>query len=333
MTTYSYGAGLWLFGQFIDRYATDAYGPPVSTVEAIRTAAEVGRLSSLDINIPFAGNADGSAETVADVKAALDDTGMTAEAITPAIYSRVFQKGAFTNPDPAVRTQAIDLCKEAIEVAGELGARYVKFWPGQDGHDYPWQVDHDKVWHDELDGIRQVITSAPEMQFAIEYKLKEPRLHMLLANAATTLLAIDEIGEDNLGVVMDFGHSLFAKEAPAAALKAIHRKGKLVSIELNDNRLEWDDDLTVGSNHPVETLEFLQAVREIGWDGPLLLDQFPFREDPVAAAKLSIETIDAMFALLDRLDLDAVDAARADHDAMASQRLVMAELLGGLGPR
>jgi hypothetical protein len=30
------GAGIWLFGQFVDRYATDAYGPPVSTLEAIR---------------------------------------------------------------------------------------------------------------------------------------------------------------------------------------------------------------------------------------------------------------------------------------------------------
>ena len=23
-----FGAGLWMFGQFVDRYATDAYGPP-----------------------------------------------------------------------------------------------------------------------------------------------------------------------------------------------------------------------------------------------------------------------------------------------------------------
>ena len=91
------------------------------------------------------------------------------------------------------------------------------------------------------------------MEFAIEYKLKEPRVHMLLCNAATTLLAIDEIGAPNLGIVMDFGHSLFAKESPAAALQMVHRRGKLVSIELNDNRLEWDDDLTVGSNHTAVT--------------------------------------------------------------------------------
>ncbi len=166
------------------------------------------------------------------------------------------------------------------------------------------------------------------MEFAIEYKLKEPRVHMLLCNAATTLLAIDEIGAPNLGIVMDFGHSLFAKESPAAALQMVHRRGKLVSIELNDNRLEWDDDLTVGSNHPVETLEFLLAVRKIGWDKPLLLDQFPFREDPVTAALQSIETIDAMQAMLDRIDIAAIETAQSTHDALAAQRLVLAEMFG-----
>ncbi len=40
---YEYGAGIWLFGQFVDRYASDAYGPPVSTVEAIEKAATVPR--------------------------------------------------------------------------------------------------------------------------------------------------------------------------------------------------------------------------------------------------------------------------------------------------
>jgi len=319
-----YGAGIWLFGQFVDRYAADGYGDPVTTIEAIEQAAKVGRLSCLDINYPFAGDS----VSVADVAAALDANGLTAASITPHIYTRRYRKGAFTNPDPQIRAEAVALCKEAIEVAIELNAGYTKFWPGQDGHDYPLQVDHERLWHDELDGIKQVVDSAPEMQFAIEYKLKEPRVHMLLCNAHTTMIAIDEIGADNLGVVMDFGHSLFAKESPAAALQAVHRRGLLTSVELNDNRLEWDDDLVVGSNHPIETLEFLVAVRKIGWEQPLLLDQFPFREDPVRAARLSIDILDAMEKILDQMDLDKVAEAQSSHDAVAVQRLVAQAMLG-----
>lgn len=35
-----YGAGLWHFAQFRDRYAADGYGPPVSTLEAEALAAQ-----------------------------------------------------------------------------------------------------------------------------------------------------------------------------------------------------------------------------------------------------------------------------------------------------
>lgn len=44
----------------------------------------------------------------------------------------------------------------------------------------------------------------------------------------------------------------------------IHRRRVLVSIELNSNRLECDDDLTIGSNHPVESVEFLPEMLGLG---------------------------------------------------------------------
>ena len=38
MANYEFGAGIWMFQQFVDRYATDAYGPPVSTVNPCDSA-------------------------------------------------------------------------------------------------------------------------------------------------------------------------------------------------------------------------------------------------------------------------------------------------------
>src|SRR6476469_7183351 len=127
MSTYEFGAGLWMFQQFVDRYATDAYGPPVGTLEAIERAAEVGDIKVLDINYPFAG--DGV--TVEQVRNTLQQTGLRAQAITPHLYMREFQMGSVTNPDAAVRQKAVDLGKQAVEIAQQLGAKYVKFWRGQ----------------------------------------------------------------------------------------------------------------------------------------------------------------------------------------------------------
>jgi len=325
-----FGAGVWMFQQFVDRYATDAYGPAVSTIAAIDRAGSVGGIEVLDINYPFAGegSSDGSDVSIDNVREALKRNGITAQAIPPHIYMREFQMGSFTNPDPAMRRKAIDLGKKAVEIAQALDAKYVKFWPGQDGFDYPFQVDYARLWDYAVEGIAEVARSAPRQQFAIEYKQKEPRVQLFFSTAARTLLAIEDMGVDNVGIVLDLGHSFFAKETPADIVQLVSRRGKLVSVEVNDNWREWDDDMAVGSVHLIETLEFLHALRAINWQGPILLDQFPFREDPVKAARSSINTIRTLNSLLDRIDLPALAAAQDKQDALEAQRIVMEMLIG-----
>ncbi|MFZ1995179.1 MAG: sugar phosphate isomerase/epimerase family protein [Solirubrobacteraceae bacterium] len=319
----SFSAGIWMFGRFVDRYATDGYGPAVPLTDAIRSAATVEGLESLDLNWPFWGDA-----TLAEVRAALDETGLTTLAITPEIYTQQFRAGAFTNPDPAIRRRALDLMARATEVAQELGASYMKIWPGQDGFDYPLQSDPRQLWELSVAGMREIAEPHPQMPFAIEYKPKEPRTHMLFSDAARTLLAIEDIGLDNVGVLLDFGHSLYAGESPAAAAELCLSRDRLIDIDLNDNFRSWDDDMAVGSVHFAETFEFLHTLRRAGWDKPWKLDQFPFREDPVAAATTSIRMIRGLLRLLDRIDTEAFEAARRRQDALAAQRLIHDLLLG-----
>ena len=318
-----FGAGIWLFGQFVDRYATDAYGPPVSTLEAIERAGAVGGLEVLDINHPFS-DPD---ITVEEVQRALDAAGLRTWCITPHIYTREFTAGAFTNPDPAVRRRALEICEAGVDAARRLGSGTVKLWPGQDGYDYPFQADYRELWRLELEGVRAVADMAADVRVAIEYKTKEPRTHISLSTAARTLVGILSLDRDDIGIVVDLGHSLFAKETPADVLSLVHDHGRLFTIEVNDNWREWDDDLAVGSIHLIETLEFFREVRRIGWEEPILLDQFPFREDPVQAARTSIETMRLIDGALDRLDLDALAEAQARQDAVAAQRLVLDLLL------
>src|ERR1700754_3556537 len=312
-----FGAGIWLFGQFVDRYATDAYGPAVSTVEAIDAAGSVGDLEVLDINYPFT---DGV--SVADVRTALERNGSSAWCITPHIYTREFRAGAFTNADPAVRRRALELCEEAVGVAKQLGAPTVKLWPGQDGWDFPLQCDYREVWRLSLEGVKAGAAMDDDIRGAIEYKAKEPRVHISYANAARTLVGIAQMARDDIGVVVDLGHSLFAKETPADALHLVNDHGRLFTVEVNDNWREWGDDLPVGSIHLVETLEFFLAVRQIGWTEPILLDQFPFREDPVAAARSSIATMKAIDAAIDRMDHDELAEIHRRQDPLAAHRFV-----------
>ena len=312
-----YGAGIWHFATYVDRYATDGYGPPRTLIEMIDLAGQVDDLSVVDINYPFA-DPDLSLDTV---EAALTRNGLSVIGITPEIYTKQFAKGAFTNPDPGIRRLANEMCNDAANVVRRFGANYVKLWPGQDGWDYPFQVDHRKLWQMSIDGVAELAGQNPDLNFVIEYKPREPRVHMSYDSVARTLLGIEKMGVPNVGILLDFGHSLYGGESPADAAQLAIDHGRLFGMDVNDNLRSWDDDLIAGSVHPIELFEFFYTLRKNKWEGVWQLDQFPFREDSVAAANSAIGFLKAVERALDKLDFEAMQAAQDRQDAVTALNL------------
>lgn len=320
-----FGAGLWNFATYVDRYAVDRYGEARSTTEQIELAAQVGDISYVDLTYPFTHGV-----SLGDVKAALERSGIAAIGVTPEIYLREHQLGAFTNPDPARRASAMAIMQGAADVVRELGARYVKIWPGQDGFDYPFQVDYAELSRLAVGGMRDLARANPDLRFVIEYKPREPRTHMLWSSAARTVLGIQQMGVDNVGVLLDFGHALFGGESPAEAAQLLIDHSLLWGMDVNDNFRGWDDDMVVGTVHVTEVFEFFHTLRKNGWEGVWQLDQFPFREDVVDNARTSIRFLKAIHRALERLDEEALAKAQASHDPLAAQRAVQDALLGSM---
>ncbi|CAN5426185.1 TIM barrel protein [soil metagenome] len=322
MSNPRFGAGIWHFATYVDRYATDGYGPPVSLIEAIDKAGQVGDLSVVDLNYPFA-----DPELSFDaVEVALKRNNLGVIGITPEIYTRQFAKGAFTNPDPGIRRLANAMVNDAANVVRRFGADYVKLWPGQDGWDYPFQVDHGKLWRMSMDGVGELASQNPDLKFVIEYKPREPRVHMSFDSMARTLLGIEKIGLPNIGILLDFGHSLYGGESPADAAQLAIDHGRLFGMDVNDNLRSWDDDMVAGTVHPIELFEFFSVLRKNKWEGVWQLDQFPFREDSVEAARMAIDFLKVIDRALDKLDFDALQAAQDRQDALSAMRLAQAAL-------
>ncbi len=309
-----YGAGIWHFATFVDRYATDGYGETRSLIDMIDLAGTVDDLSVVDINYPFV-DPSMSLSTVGD---ALSRNGLSVIGITPEIYTKQFAKGAFTNPDPGIRRLANEMCNDAARVVRHFGADYVKLWPGQDGWDYPFQVDHRDLWRMSVEGVAELAGQNPDLKFVIEYKPREPRVHMSFDSVARTLLGIERMGLPNVGILLDFGHSLYGGESPADAAQLAIDHGRLFGMDVNDNLRAWDDDLIAGSVHPIELFEFFYTLRKNKWEGVWQLDQFPFREDSVAAANSAIGFLKAVERALDKLDFAAMQAAQDRQDAVAA---------------
>jgi xylose isomerase len=324
MSKLRFGAGIWHFATYVDRYATDGYGAPVSLIEAIDKAGQVGDLSVVDLNYPFV---DPNL-SLDEVEVALKRNNLGVIGITPEIYTRTFAKGAFTNPDPGVRREAHDLITRAADVVRYFGADYVKLWPGQDGWDYPFQVDHGVLWKASLDGVGQLAGENPDLKFVIEYKPREPRVHMSFDSVARTLLGIEKIGLPNVGILLDFGHALFGGESPADSAQLAIDHGRLFGMDVNDNLRGWDDDMVAGTVHPVELFEFFYTLRRNDWQGVWQLDQFPFREDSVEAANVAIGFLKKVERALDALDVEGLRQAQARHDAMGALKIAQVALYG-----
>ncbi|KZN12409.1 sugar phosphate isomerase/epimerase family protein [Marinomonas sp. TW1] len=319
-----FGAGIWHFATYVDRYATDGYGPKRSLLEMIDLAGQVDDLSVVDINYPF----PGGNVSVAEVKAALAKNNLSVIGITPEIYTRQFSKGAFTNPDPEIRKLAEDLINEAAEMVRELGAEYVKLWPGQDGWDYPFQVDHHELWNLSMEGLTNVAKKNADLKFVVEYKPREPRNHMSYDSMTRTLLALEKINLPNIGVLLDFGHALYGGESPADSAQLAIDYGRLFGMDVNDNLRNWDDDMIAGSVHPIELMEFFYVLRKNNWQGVWQLDQFPFREDCVAAANSAISFLKHIDSALDRMDWEALKEAQQKQDAVTALNVAREALFG-----
>lgn len=317
MSNQRYGAGIWHFATFVDRYATDGYGPSRSLVEMIDLAGQVDDLSVVDINYPFVD----SSLSLDTVDEALRRNNLSVIGITPEIYTRQFARGAFTNPDPGIRRLASDMCNDAARVVRRFGADYVKLWPGQDGWDYPFQVDHRKLWQMSVEGIAELASQNPDLNFVIEYKPREPRCHMSYDSVSRTLLGIERMGLPNVGILLDFGHALYGGESPADSAQLAIDHGRLFGMDVNDNFRGWDDDLMAGSVHPIELFEFFYTLRKNRWEGVWQLDQFPFREDSVAVANGAISFLKGIERALDKLDFAAMQDAQDRQDAVTALRL------------
>jgi xylose isomerase len=289
-----------------------------AALHLLRSVARVPGLTAVELNYPqhFQGT------TEAGLIEALAETGLTLTALSLRFEGPDFADGAFTSPCAEIRTKAIRLAQNAVEVAARLGAPHVDLWMAYDGFDYPFQVDYDRLWADEVDGFRRVATHDPAIRISVEYKPIEPRRTALIRSMGEALLAARDVGLPNFGVQIDFCHSLMAREQPALAAALALREGRLFGVHLNDGYGQADDGLLVGSVHPWQTLELLATLRRYDYRGTIYFDTFPVREDPAAESGANVGRVRALEAILDRIDAERLTELQSRHDALGVQALL-----------
>ena len=313
-----YSVFLGNVGSCSDRYCA-AYDQPYNLAELFERAASIELLGGVDLVM----TPDMLAQ-ISDIKACLKQTGLKTVSLAVDHFTQgKWGKGSFSSIDPAIRRDAISATKETMDVAAELNCDMVTIWPGQDGYDYLFQADYpqERTWFAE--GVKEACQYRKDIRISLEYKQKEPRTHSYVNSVGTTLLMINEIGETNCGVALDYGHALLGYENPAESVALLKKYGnKLFHVHINDNYRLWDDDMIVGSIHTAEFLEFIYWLRRSDYNGWITFDQFPYREDGRDAVAESAQWMNTMETIIDRADQEEIAAVLKRKDAIAASRLM-----------
>lgn len=317
-----YSVILGNLGNTCDRFCSSYKSNP-STMDMLKQAASMPHVTGIEL----VGSWDIRPENAREMQSALTDLNLQCVSIIPDLFANsAYWKGSYSSKDGAIRRDAIDYTKRMCDIAEELHCGIINLWPGQDGYDYLLTADYEQEREWECQAVRELATAYPNLQFALEYKPKEPRTHSYLARMADTLLLAQETGCHNVGVTIDTGHAFVGGEVVGESIVLAKRAGNLLShMHFNDNFASWDDDMMVGSVHSIAYIEMLYWLDRCNYTGWLSMDQYPYREDAAGAIGESIEWLVQFDTILQQHRTD-IDHLVALGDPIATSRFLRSVL-------
>jgi xylose isomerase len=290
-----------LMGRQADRF--HEYQPRKDFVECLEMTRSVKGVDGIEVVYPS--DFGDPRQTVSLIK----DAGLQVSAVNLNVKSaKKWQTGSFTSIDPQLRADAVADMRIAMDLAAELGAGMITCCPLIDGHNYSFQADYAMQWQWLEEGIAQAAQYRTDVKISLEYKLNESRNYVILGDMGRTLYLCESLGLPNVGVTMDVGHALVAKETPAAMLALAAHAGRLFYVHFNDNGREWDWDMLPGAVNLWDLVEMMFYLDRLDWDGWLAYDVLTRDGDPVQTMNATIAIIKAAEALLDKLGRDKLEA-------------------------
>jgi xylose isomerase len=287
--------GLWTVGW----QARDPFGdptrPPLDPVESVHRLAELGAYGVSfhdDDVVPFGVDHAERDRHLKQLRAALDETGMSVPMVTTNLFTHpVFKEGAFTANDRDVRRYSIRKVMRNLDLAAELGAQTYVFWGGREGSEVDLAKDHRAAldrYREAIDTLAQYVKDRGyPVRFALEPKPNEPRGDIFLPTIGHVLAFISTLDHgDIVGVNPETGHEQMSNLNFVHGVAQALWHGKLFHIDLNGQHgPKFDQDLVFGHGDLlsafalVDVLEFGGPDGGPAYDGPRHFDYKPLRTE------------------------------------------------------
>ncbi|HBO35631.1 MAG TPA: hypothetical protein DD633_03500 [Sphaerochaeta sp.] len=308
-------------GKTKDRF--HEYNKALDLEEKFRFASEIPDMSGLECVYPYEVNKP------EEVRALMTKYKLGISAVNVNVKAEPeFRNGGLTSHDKAVRDKAVRFIKEAKDFAKAIGADKVTCCPLGDGYEFNFQVDYAQNWNYLKQTFGEAAAYCPEIPLFIEYKPSETRGTCFLDNASKTVLLIQQIGLPNLGVTLDFGHSMYGGYNPAEDLCILHESGLPYYIHINDNDAKWDWDYFAGSKHILMYAEFLYYLKKFKYNDYLTSDTSPTRWDIKGTFEINNRLTSKLIKVLDTMDEAGFEQILQKGDYMATWKFIEENLFG-----
>lgn len=296
-------------GQTKDRFRE--YNQAVSLEEKLALVSEMQDVDGVELVYPY------EVPEAAELLSLMKGKGLQIAAINVNVKSEPeFLMGGITSNKPEIREKAIRFIKEAKDYALAVGADKVQCCPLGDGYEFNFQENYARSWSLMTDAFAEAAAYKPEMPLYVEYKPSEVRGRCFLDSAAKSLYMLEKIGNPNLGITLDFGHSLYGGETPAEALCLIAESGFPYYIHINDNDRKWDWDFMAGSHNFLAYAEFLYYLQKYGYTGYLTSDTSPQRLNIKETFEANARWTNKLWNLVKGFDRKEMDRLMNTEDFM-----------------
>ncbi len=299
------------------------YNQPLDLDDKFALMTEIEGYDGVEIVYPY------EVKDPFETRALLDKHSLQVAAVNVNVKAEPeFRHGGLTSGSKEIREKAVRFIKESKDFAAAVGADKVTCCPLGDGYEFSFQHDYAQTWKYLVETFGEAGSYRTEVPLFIEYKPSETRGRCFVDSAAKTLCLLNDMQCPEVGVTLDFGHSLYGNEHPAEALVMLAESKYKTYIHINDNDGKWDWDYFCGTKHFLEYVEFLYYLKKYGYTDYLTSDTSPTRWDIKGTFEANSRISNKIWQRLDEVDGAELKQLMERGDYLQTWKFIEGNFLG-----
>ncbi len=190
---------------------------------------------------------------------------------------------SWIEPYAPYRRIRVEHTKRALNLAKELNAPNITTEPGGP---VPSGMTFEVALSTFVEVLRPVLDLAERLGVLL---LIEPEPGLLIETSDQYLMLAERIKSPAMGLNLDIGHMYCVGEDPAEAIRKL--APHIRHVHLEDIAASREHRHLIPGEGAIDFASCFEALREIGYNGWITIELYPYADDPDSAAKRAFEVI------------------------------------------